>query len=58
MIKKINTVGYMCKECGLEYGEEEWADKCEKFCKENNACSVEITKHALNKEQVKKNGII
>jgi hypothetical protein len=27
------------------------ADMCERFCKENNACSIEITKHALNKEK-------
>jgi len=44
-MKKENK-SYICPECGLTYKEREWAEKCEKYCKKNKACSLEITKHA------------
>jgi len=38
---------YQCPECGLHYEDEETAKQCEAFCKENNACSLEITKMSV-----------
>ena len=38
---------FECPECGLHYDDSELAKKCEVFCKEYNACSLEITKHSL-----------
>lgn len=38
---------YQCEECGFEYEEKEWAEKCEAWCKEHQSCNVEITQHAL-----------
>lgn len=36
---------YKCPECGLEYEEKSWAEKCEKWCKEHHTCNLEIIKH-------------
>ena len=38
---------YQCPECGLHYTSEEIAKKCEAFCKEHMACSLEITKYSV-----------
>ena len=38
---------YRCPECGFQYREKEWAEKCEKWCKEHKSCNLEITKHAV-----------
>jgi len=38
---------YKCPECGIEYYEKEWAEKCETWCKEHKTCNVEIIKHAV-----------
>ncbi len=38
---------YRCEECNLGYLDKETAEKCEKFCKTYNACSMEITKNAV-----------
>lgn len=38
---------YKCPECGLEYKEKEWAEKCEAWCKKHKSCNLEITKHAI-----------
>ena len=40
---------YTCKICKLKYLKKSWADKCYKWCKKYNSCSIEITKYALNK---------
>ncbi len=45
MLKKL----YKCPECGLEYKEKEWAEKCEQWCKEHKSCNLEITKHAVKR---------
>lgn len=45
---------YKCPECGIEYHEKEWAEKCEAWCKEHKTCNVEIINHAV-KEQKNKN---
>jgi len=38
---------YKCPECGLEYQEKAWAEKCRNWCKEHKSCNLEITEHAL-----------
>jgi len=38
---------YQCPECGFEYKEKEWAEKCEVWCKEHHTCNLEIIKHAI-----------
>jgi len=40
---------YKCEECGMEYEEEEWAKKCEKWCRETHSCNIDIIKHAVKK---------
>ncbi|MEE8113738.1 MAG: hypothetical protein V3T23_05230 [Nitrososphaerales archaeon] len=44
---KSQDVTFYCPECGLLYAEERWAEACRDFCSEHNACSIEITSHAL-----------
>lgn len=46
MIKESKE-NYQCSECGLHYYDEKIALTCEQFCKEYHACSLEITKHAI-----------
>lgn len=41
---------YKCEICGFSYEEKEWADKCKEFCEKHSSCSLEITKHAVQKE--------
>ncbi len=38
---------YECPECGLHYTDEQIVNECEIFCKEHNACSIEITKQSV-----------
>lgn len=38
---------YQCEECGFQYAEKEWAEKCEAWCKEHQSCNIEITAHAI-----------
>ncbi|MGQ9476914.1 MAG: class I SAM-dependent methyltransferase [Candidatus Bipolaricaulia bacterium] len=40
---------YQCPECGLEYKEKEWAEECERWCKEHRSCNPEIIKHAVER---------
>ena len=50
MVNKINKDSnryYECKECKLIYKNEVWAEKCEKWCRKNKSCNLEITKHAI-----------
>jgi hypothetical protein len=56
MVRKETIKGkayYQCEICKFYYEEKEWADKCEEFCKEHNACSVEITKHSVKPKKEK-----
>ena len=46
MMKHHNHKLYKCPECGFEYEEKEWVDKCEAWCKEHKTCNIEIIKHA------------
>jgi hypothetical protein len=41
---------YVCPVCFLKYREKKWADACEKWCRDNNTCSVEICSHAVHDE--------
>lgn len=45
--KENNKTLHVCEECGFKYEDKEWAEKCQAFCKEHNACSTEIAKHAV-----------
>ena len=45
-VKNKNSY-FNCKEYGFLYKDSEWADKCEKWCKEKHSCNIEITKHAV-----------
>jgi hypothetical protein len=38
---------FQCPVCGLHYRDDETAKECEKFCRANNACSIEIAKLAV-----------
>lgn len=40
---------YRCPECGLEYKEKEWAEECERWCKQHKSCNAEIIKHAVER---------
>ena len=42
---------YKCKECGLHYADEAISKRCEAFCRENNACNLEITKHSIENNE-------
>lgn len=46
---------FQCPECGLHYRDNKTAEACRKFCAENHACSLEITKQSIEStEAVKK----
>jgi hypothetical protein len=50
MVKEINHKGkkyFQCEACKMYYKTKELAKKCEKHCKEKNACNIEIIKHAV-----------
>jgi hypothetical protein len=36
---------YQCEECGFKYADNEWAEKCESWCKEHQSCNIEIITH-------------
>ncbi|MBI2086906.1 MAG: hypothetical protein HYT69_01925 [Candidatus Zambryskibacteria bacterium] len=43
-----------CEECGFQYEDKEWAEKCEAWCKEHQSCNIEITAHAIQQEDESK----
>jgi predicted ATP-dependent serine protease len=47
MVKRNRTL-YVCEECGLQYRDEELAEKCEEWCRKYKSCNLEITRHAVN----------
>jgi len=49
MVKKEKDY-YVCEECGFAYKEDSWAEKCQKWCKENQSCNIEITEHAIQRK--------
>ena len=40
---------FICPACELSYHSEEWAKKCEVWCRKYNSCNLEITKHAIER---------
>lgn len=38
---------YQCEECGFQYEEREWAEKCEAWCIEHHSCNLEIVTHGI-----------
>lgn len=46
-----NEIVYVCEECGFAYKEREWAEKCQKWCRQHQSCNLEITEHAVGLEQ-------
>lgn len=42
---------YRCPECGFQYDEKQWAEKCEAWCKAHHTCNIEITSHAVKNEE-------
>ncbi len=49
---KESTKLYTCEECGLEFEERVWAERCEDYDREHNACSLEIASHAVREERI------
>ncbi len=46
MVKSASG-NFECGACGLRYADEKIAEKCEAFCTEHNACSLEIIRLAV-----------
>lgn len=46
MVKQVGD-NFQCESCGLKYRDKETAEKCEAFCTEHNACSLEIIRQAV-----------
>lgn len=46
-----NVELFQCPVCGLHYRDDETAKQCEKFCRDNGACSMEIAKLAVEYQQ-------
>jgi len=38
---------YYCKICGMRFKQNNWAQKCEDWCKEHNSCNIDIVRHAI-----------
>ena len=53
MVKTIKkSIGhYQCGECGMQYADRAWAVACEAWCKEHSSCNLEITSHAVPKDE-------
>jgi len=54
VIQRDNTELYQCEECGFHYGDKDWAEKCEAWCRESHSCNIEITSHAEESKEVNK----
>lgn len=46
-IKKEDKTYYACPICEFTYETEDFAKKCQAYCKAYKSCSLEITKHAM-----------
>lgn len=42
---------FQCSDCGMHYKDANMAKKCYEYCKNNKACSIEITKHSIERLQ-------
>lgn len=50
MVKEVtrdSNTFYQCEACGFVYEEKAWAEKCQQYCEEHQACNLEITQHAV-----------
>lgn len=47
-IEKKGRVYFQCDRCKFVYKTENLAEKCENYCRKYKACSLEITKNAIN----------
>lgn len=51
MVERLNKEGknyFKCEVCYMYYPKEGLAQECENFCKENNACDVNLIKHSVD----------
>lgn len=58
-VSMTKKVIYKCPECGLHYEQEHLAKQCEAYCKENQGCSMDITKNSIERKKLitkKRNG--
>jgi len=46
---------HRCEECGLHYVDEETADACYAYCKENQACNLELMKKSVEYQKLNDN---
>ncbi len=56
MVNTISVDGkklFVCEECLFRYRDEDWAKKCELWCKRHKSCNIGITKHAITNEDDK-----
>lgn len=51
IIKSGDQALYQCEECTLHYEEEEWAEKCEAWCKQYDSCNLTITAYAEERKK-------
>jgi len=45
---------YKCMKCGWLYREIEFAEKCEQWCKKHKSCNLEIAKHAIKLNKIRR----
>ena len=38
---------YDCGICKMKFKDQDWANKCQSWCKEHKSCSADITKYAI-----------
>ncbi len=38
---------FTCNICGLKYKTKKLAEDCERYCKKNKSCSIELAKKAI-----------
>ena len=47
IITKKKEIYFQCEICKLLYNKGYYAKKCEEWCKKNNSCSLDVTKHRV-----------
>jgi len=47
MVKQVGKL-WMCQVCSFYYKTEKLAEKCERWCTENQSCNLDIIKHAVD----------
>jgi hypothetical protein len=50
-IIKNKKSAYVCNVCSLSYSDRTVAEQCEEYCTTYGACSLEITKHAIEMQR-------